>query len=272
MSVPSFKEMERDGWQARAAEYDDRVGRRTRTVATRLVDAVEIGPGRTLLDVCCGPGYSAGEAVARGASACGIDIAPNMIARAQAQFPGAQFTVGDAEALPYADASFDAVVSSFGMLHLPEPERAMAEALRVLRPGGFYAWTVWANGPEKAPMSALAQRAIAAYGTLDVPLPPAPPRELFASEAHAHATLARHGFVDIRSEEIALQFRAQSLAEVWEWYEQGTVRTAALLRLQTPEALARIKAAILNGAHAFEGPEGIVAPHGAVMYVAREPG
>lgn len=270
-SMPTFKELERTGWQDRASSYDGRVGLRTRTAAGRLLDAVGCGPGTVLLDVCCGPGYSAGEAAARGASATGVDLADNMIGEARTRFPAATFTPGDAEALPFGDAAFDAVVCSFGLLHLPEPERAISEAFRVLRPGGTYAWTVWCNGMEKAPMSTIAQRAIAAHGTLDVPLPPAPPRELFASESVAHATLEKHGFHAPRSEEIALEFRAESLDEVWDWYDKGTVRTAALLHLQTAEALAAIKAAILEGARAYAGPDGtIVAPHHAIMHVARK--
>lgn len=271
-TVPTtFKEMERAGWHERSSAYDDRVGRRTRTVAARLVDAVAAGPGTRILDVCCGPGYSAGEAAARGADALGIDIAAGMVETATRLFPAARFVIGDAEALDVADASVDGVVCAFGMLHLPDPERAIADAFRVLRPGGRYAWTVWSSG-ENAPLSAIAQQAIKEHGNLDVPLPPAPPRDLFSSEANAHRALANAGFVDVASEELKIVFRAPSLDDVWDWYERGTVRTAAVLHLQTPAALARIKAAILEGARRFLGPDGVTAPHNAIMHVARKPG
>jgi ubiquinone/menaquinone biosynthesis C-methylase UbiE len=169
----SFKEMERMGWHERARSYDEQVGRRTRTVAARLVEAVGAGSGQRFLDVCCGPGYSAGEATASGADALGIDIAPAVVEEARRLFPKAIFRVGDAEALDVADTSLDAVVCAFGMLHLPQPERAIDEVFRVLRPGGRYAWTVWTSG-ETAPLSAIAQQAIKEFGNLDVPLPPAP--------------------------------------------------------------------------------------------------
>lgn len=266
----TFKDMERTGWHERAPSYDQRVGRRTRTVAVRLVEAVGTGPGQCFLDVCCGPGYSAGEAAARGADALGIDIAPAMLEEARRLFPKATFRVGDAEALDVADTSLDAVVCAFGMLHLPKPERAIDEIFRVLRPGGRYAWTVWTSG-DTAPLSAIAQQAIKEFGNLDVPLPPAPPRDLFSSERNAHAALKAAGFVDLTSEELEITFRAASLDEVWDWYERGTVRTAALLHLQTPEALERIKAAILAGAARFMGAEGLSAPHNAIMHVARKP-
>jgi ubiquinone/menaquinone biosynthesis C-methylase UbiE len=266
----TFKDLERTGWHERAPSYDDRVGRRTRTIAARLVDAVGAAPGKHFLDVCCGPGYSAGEAAARGADALGIDIAPAMVEEARRLFPQASFRIGDAEALDLLDASRDAVVCAFGMLHLPQPERAIAEVFRVLRPGGRYAWTVWTSG-DTAPLSAIAQQAIKDFGNLDVPLPPAPPRDLFSSERNAHAALEKAGFHNVLSEELAITFRAASLEEVWDWYERGTVRTAALLHLQTPEALERIKAAILAGAARFVGADGLSAPHNAIMHVASKP-
>lgn len=266
----TFKEMERTGWHERAPSYDGRVGRRTRPVAARLVDAVGTGPGKRFLDVCCGPGYSAGEATARGADALGIDIAPAMVEEARRLFPPARFRVGDAEALDLPDASFDAVVCAFGMLHLAQPERAIDEVFRVLRPGGRYAWTVWTSG-DTAPLSAIAQQAIKEFGNSGVSLPAAPPRDLFSSEPNAQAALEAAGFIDVTSEELEMTFRAASLDEVWDWYERGTVRTAALLHLQTPEDLKRIKAAILAGAARFVNADGLSAPHNAIMYVARKP-
>ena len=266
----TFKDLERAGWHERASSYDELVGRRTRTVAGRLVNAVGARPGKRFLDICCGPGYSAGEAAARGADALGIDIAPAMLEEARRLFSNATFAVGDAEALDLADASVDAVVCAFGMLHLPEPQRAIDEVFRVLRAGGRYAWTVWTSG-DSAPLSAIAQQAIREFGNLDVPLPPAPPRDLFSSERNAHAALEAAGFVDVTSEELEITFRAASVGEVWDWYERGTVRTAALLQLQTPEALERIKAGLLAAAARFLGPDGLSAPHNAIMHVARKP-
>ena len=266
----TFKDLERAGWHERASSYDELVGRRTRTVAGRLVNAVGARPGKRFLDICCGPGYSAGEAAARGADALGIDIAPAMLEEARRLFSNATFAVGDAEALDLADASLDAVVCAFGMLHLPEPQRAIDEVFRVLRAGGRYAWTVWTSG-DSAPLSAIAQQAIREFGNLDVPLPPAPPRDLFSSERNAHAALEAAGFVDVTSEELEITFRAASVGEAWDWYERGTVRTAAVLHLQTPEALERIKAGFLAGAARFLGPDGLSAPHNAIMHVARKP-
>ena len=214
-----------------------------------------------LLDVCCGPGYSAGEAAARGCTATGIDIAEGMIAEARTRFPGITFRIGDAEALELPDASVDAVVCGFGILHLPEPERALAEAFRVLRPGGRYAWTVWC-GPDKAELSGIAQAAIAQYADTSVALPQAPPRDQFSDLESARAALERAGFTDVRSEELPLMFHAQTPDEVWDWYDRGTVRTAALLNLQTPAAREKYPGGNRGGRAALCGRRW---PHGSEL-------
>jgi len=268
--MTTFKELERTGWHERASLYDGRAGQMTRHAASRLLDAVGAIAPMQVLDVCCGPGYSAGDAAARGCTAVGIDLAAGMVEEAQRRFPGATFRVGDAEALDVADASVDAVVCGFGVLHLPEPERALGEAFRVLRPGARYAFAVWCRS-DKAQLSGIAQAAIAAYADMNVPLPPAPPRDAFSDPDFARAALEDIGFVDVRSEEIALTFHAQKPDDVWEWYDRATVRTAALLALQTPAVREQIRGAILAGAARYADGTGITVPNHAIMHVARKP-
>jgi SAM-dependent methyltransferase len=268
--MTTFKELELHGWQERASQYDAGAGRMTRNASTHLLDAVEARAPMALLDVCCGPGYNAGGAAARGCTATGVDLAPAMVDEARRRFPAATFATCDAEALAFPDRSFDAVICGFGILHLPEPEKAIVEAFRVLRPGGRYAWTVWC-GPERAQLSGIAQHAIAAHADMNVPMPPAPPREQFSDAAAARAALEAAGFVDVRSEELPLIWRGERPEDVWEWYDRGTVRTAALLNLQTAAVRERIRAAIVAEAARFRTPDGIVVPNYAIMHVARKP-
>jgi SAM-dependent methyltransferase len=157
--VGAFKALERDGWQARAGTYDERAGRLTQVAIARMLDRLDLARGARLLDVCCGPGYAAGAAAARGARATGIDIAPAMLAEARARFPGLDVRAGDAEVLGFADRTFDAVICAFGMLHLEAPKRAIEEAFRVLRPSGRYAFSVW-SVPERALLLGLMLQAI----------------------------------------------------------------------------------------------------------------
>lgn len=104
-------------------------------------------PGTRMLDVACGAGQLAIPAARAGVIATGVDISPNWIeqakARARAEGLNVRFDEGDAEALPYDDAAFDLVVSIFGTMSAPRPDRVAAELLRVCRPGGRIAMANW---------------------------------------------------------------------------------------------------------------------------------
>jgi SAM-dependent methyltransferase len=113
----------------------------------RLVDALEPKSGERWLDVATGTGAVALRMARRGADVAGLDIAPGLIetARRRAAEEGLaiRFDVGDAEALPYEDGSFDGVASSFGVIFAPRHEVAARELARVLRPGGRLGFTAW---------------------------------------------------------------------------------------------------------------------------------
>ena len=151
----TWKDVEREGWQRNAPHYDLHAGQMTAKAIAPLLKAVGARPGIRLLDVCCGPGYVAGRAAAQGSSAIGIDLVPEMVREARQRFPAAEFREGDAEKMDFPDAAFDAVTCAFGLLHLSDPAAAFAEAARVLRAEGRYAFTVWCQ-PEKARFLGLA--------------------------------------------------------------------------------------------------------------------
>lgn len=119
----------------------------TTPVAASLVEFAEISKGEAVLDVACGTGVVAITAARRGARVRGMDLSPVLLedARRNAAIINAdiEFLEGDAEALPYADASFDVVLSQFGHIFAPRPEIAIAEILRVLKPGGRIAFATW---------------------------------------------------------------------------------------------------------------------------------
>lgn len=266
----SFKRFESEGWQQQAPNYDDRAGRMTTEAVAPLLDAAGARPGGRLLDVCCGPGYLAAEAAARGLSAIGVDIAPAMVDLARGRAPGAEFRLGDAEALDFGDGSFDAVVCAFGLLHLAEPERAIAEAFRVLRPGGGYAFTVW-DGPERAVFLGLAIGAVMAHADMGVPLPAGPPIFQMADRAFTSAALERAGFRGVAVREVPIAFRGARPEDAWDWFEKSTVRAVGVVGQQTPEIQARIKAAVIEAARGYAGPGGVSVPSPAVLFAARKP-
>jgi ubiquinone/menaquinone biosynthesis C-methylase UbiE len=115
--------------------------------AEEFVRGLNLRPGMRVLDVACGTGNLALPAARLGAVVTGVDIAPNLIEQAgeNAKREGLtiQFDEGDAEKLPYEDASFDAVITMFGAMFAPRPELVAAELKRVVRPGGFIAMANW---------------------------------------------------------------------------------------------------------------------------------
>ena len=131
-------------WMAGNYDYFSRF---MESSAVEFVDRLNIVPGMSMLDVACGSGQLALIAARRGATVTGVDIATNAIlaaqGRAQAEGLDVRFDEGDAEALQYADASFDLVATLYGAMFAPRPELVAAEMLRVCRPGGTVAMANW---------------------------------------------------------------------------------------------------------------------------------
>ncbi|MEP6788298.1 MAG: class I SAM-dependent methyltransferase [Acidobacteriota bacterium] len=117
------------------------------TGAGEFVDRLDLKPGMSALDVACGTGNLAIPAAHAGAKTTGIDIAPNLIEQAQARAAAegveAVFEVGDAEALPYPDGSFDVVMTMFGAMFAPRPDITASELKRVCKSGGLIAMANW---------------------------------------------------------------------------------------------------------------------------------
>ena len=115
--------------------------------AVQFVQRLGIESGSQALDVACGTGNVAMPMARAGATVTGVDIAPNLLEqareRAASENLSIQFDEGDAEQLPYADASFDVVASMFGAMFAPRPEVVASEFARVLKPGGLLAMANW---------------------------------------------------------------------------------------------------------------------------------
>jgi ubiquinone/menaquinone biosynthesis C-methylase UbiE len=148
--MQSFTEFEHEGWERVAGKYDSVWASSTRQFIPPLLDATAVLEEMSVLDVGCGPGYVSAAAAARGARPRGLDFSREMIGIAQRMFPEIEFQEGDAQNLPFVNATFDRVLANFALLHVPDPGRVCAEACRILKPGGKFGFTVWA-APEENP-------------------------------------------------------------------------------------------------------------------------
>ena len=168
--------------------------------AEAFVERLGIAPGARVLDVACGTGNTAIPLARRGAVVTGVDIAANLLVqareRAEAEGLKVAFEEGDAEQLPYAEGTFDAVVTMFGAMFAPRPEMVAAEMARVLKPGGLVAMANWNPTSFTGRMFKTGARHV----------PPAPgiaPPVLWGDEGVVRGRLEPY-FREIRTERIAV--------------------------------------------------------------------
>jgi SAM-dependent methyltransferase len=253
MSGDAFAEFERAGWERAAPRYE-KYWTDTVLFVKPLLDAAGVHAGSRLVDVACGPGFVSEAAAARGAHPVGVDIATAMVERARMRCPDLTFVVGDALRLPFPDAFFDAVTMNVGILHVSQPERALAEARRVLVPGGRLAFTTWlaqGNAEDEITEAALAAHAIAVEG------PAGPSYHVFADRDECRLALARCGFDtgSLRMDTVSALWRVPSADFLFQAQLNAGVRTAAVLRAQPPDRLEAIRAGMADAVRGYADGE-----------------
>jgi SAM-dependent methyltransferase len=144
IDIEAIKSRQRIAWMA--GDFGE-IAKSVDSHAHEFIARCGITRGERVLDVACGTGNAALHAARVGANVTGVDFASNLVAQARVRAGReeirAQFDVGDAEALPYPDASFDFVVSMYGAMFAPRPDVVASELLRVCRPGGRVAMANW---------------------------------------------------------------------------------------------------------------------------------
>ncbi len=237
MTYQAFKSAEKEGWEVRAAAYNDFTGQVTTHAIPKLLTMAEIAPGMDVLDLCCGTGLAAGAASALGANAEGLDISPAMVEAAKLGYPGIAFDVGDAESIPRADARYDAAICSFGVMHVASPERMFAELARVIKPGGSVAVSHWIGPPDSA-LFKVVFGAMQKFADMTV-VPPSPPPFALSSEDAMRQALEDAGFRRVCFARLPLVFKAPK-GKFVDHFRNFAARAAVILDKQTDAALADI--------------------------------
>ena len=187
-------------------------------VSERLADAADLGAGWTVLDVACGTGNAALAAARSGTRVLGVDYVPQLLEggrkRAATERLDVEFRLGDAEDLPVPDASFDAVLSVFGVMFAPDHRRAAGEIARAARPGGTVGLASWTPDGFVGEMFAVIARHVPGPPGIEAPM-------LWGTEQHL-ADLFGEKAADARSVQRTCMLRSTSpeqfVADYRRWY------------------------------------------------------
>ena len=265
VNMADFKEFERSAWEAKAHRYNSTWGTVSNQAIEPVLDAGHITAGMTLLDLGCGPGHLTAAAARRGADPVGCDLSTGMIAIARENYPKLDFRQGDAESLEFADGTFDLVVMNFLLLHVPDQNRVILEAKRVLKPGGRLIFSVWL-GPGRSPGLRLMFEAVKAFADMNV-IPPAQDIFMFAEPEFAEQTLTADGFSAIEFAEIDAAWEVSTGKQFFEAVQAGT-RIGGLIDLQKPEIKSQIEEQILERIEEFKSAGGYYIPTPALVISA----
>jgi len=262
-----YREFERSGWERAAGAYASSFERATGLFALPLLEAVGIREQMQLLDVACGTGSVTSAATDRGAAAVGADFSANMIAEARQLHPALQFREADAEALPFPDCAFDAVVINFGVHHFPFPLQALREAHRVIRPGGRLAFTVWAS-PEEHALHKITLGALREAGVLGAALP-TPPGGAVNERATCIALLLESGFTTPppQAKTLVAPLWLDSDQHLIDMLVHGTVRLSAVIRSQPTAKVDAIVREIRKAAAVYRDDGRLRIPVTAILTV-----
>jgi SAM-dependent methyltransferase len=239
--------------------------------AADLAARLSLAPGARVLEVACGTGIVTRRLLAAlpaDGRLVATDLNPPMIDWARSRLPAdprLELKPADAQALPFADASFDVVVCQFGVMFFPDKPLAMREARRVLAPGGRLVFNVWGTLAEN-PFGRIAHGTIGGFFTSDPPQFYNTPFG-WADEGVIRATVAGAGFSDVRVDTVEAPVSAESAAD----FAIGLVRgNPVLLAIQErgvdPEAVTR---AVAEALVAFGGDRPFRCPTKALVASAR---
>jgi SAM-dependent methyltransferase len=213
------------------------IGTTLQLVGENLCEALDVAAGERVLDVAAGNGNASLAAARRGCAVTASDYVPALLAGTAARARGEGLAVetrtADAEALPFPDASFDVVLSTFGVMFCPDQERAAAELLRVCRPGGRIGLANW------TPTGFIGRMFKVVGGYVPPPAGVASPL-LWGTESHLDALLGDGAKIDVQRRHFVFRYRsAQHWLDTFRTYYGPTLKAFGALDDAGRESLER---------------------------------
>lgn len=243
-------------WNSGGAAYD-RISYSIADAIEHCVTRLNPQPQERILDVATGTGWTARRVAVRGAQVTGIDLGADLIAaareRAAAEQLPVDFQVGDAEALTFENKTFDAVISTFGVMFVSQPEAAADEMSRICKPGGRIALATWTPDSTIAGLFKVMKPYMAA------PASPAPPSPFEWGRRERVQQLLGASF-DLRFETGTTVFHEPNGEAVWELFVSSYGPTKALAASLDPQRREDLKRDFIAFHDGFRSELGVAMP------------
>ena len=270
MDREEYRRTSLENWQTMASGWERRradIEKFTRPVTEWLVRAIEPQPGDTVLELAAGPGdvgYSAVRLLGAEGRLISSDFSSEMVEvgrrrAAELGLERVENRVLDALEIALEDDSVDGVLCRFGYMLMPDPERALAETRRVLRPGGRLALAVWST-PERNPWISIGGRILAELGLAQPPEPGEPGMFVLADEQRLRGVLEDAGFEVERIEEIPLLLGYDDIDDYVSSARETGGMFARLWSAATDEQRDAIRAGLIEGFVPFAVDGGYALP------------
>jgi SAM-dependent methyltransferase len=250
-------------WNSGGAAYE-RISAMIADSIEHCVVRLDPQPGEHILDVATGTGWAARRVAARGATVVGIDLGADLIAAAKTAAVGEglkiDFRVGDAEKLPFEDHRFDAIISTFGVMFVRDPQAAAAELARVCRKGGRIGLATWTADGTIADFFKVMQP------YMPEPQAPAPPSPFAWGSQDRVRQLLGTAF-DLRFETGTTVFRAPNGLAAWELFVRGYGPTKTLAASLDSERRERLKRDLIAYHEGFQSELGVAMPRDYLLTI-----
>jgi len=276
-----YIESQRQNWDRVAPaweKWDKNLEQSLTFVSYRLIGDARISPGQRVLDLGCGTGYPsilAAQAVGSSGAVVGLDLSENMLAVARRKAEGAgvkniSFHANDVSSLPYEAASFDAVISRFCLMFLPDIHGALKEISRVLKNGGYLSAAVWSTS-DKNPFIRIPMEVLKRFIDVPAPLPDQPGIFRLAKPGDLLGMAGSAGLSGLTDEEIS----GESIFDSAEDYLANVKELAAplqsLFARLTGEQKEAVEKEIMNAVSKYQSGDQIALPMVFRVVVARKP-
>jgi ubiquinone/menaquinone biosynthesis C-methylase UbiE len=234
-----FGSREKEGWsdETIVQAYINHFAPITDNVGQLIVEN-HIEAGEHVLDLCCGQGTLTAMISLAKAKVTGLDFSPEMVSNARKAAPDARIHRGDAMAMPFGDAQFDKVVCNFGIMHIPNQQKALSEVRRVLKPNGMFVMATWA-APASSPAFGTVFGSLKAHADFSA-APPQPDLFAFADPKLAEAMMTGAGLDMVEHKTVNAEWVLEKPTDLFEIFLTATVGAGMLIRSQTDDTIEKI--------------------------------